>query len=77
MLILLKKVFFGDAKPSLLRAFMMLIVYLTIGLAIYGYVADFIPSDPWSTNSLFLSFGATVTVVGIHYCLLFTVYWIR
>ena len=56
---------------------MMLIVYLTIGLAIYGYVADFIPSDPWSTNSLFLSFGATVTVVGIHYCLLFTVYWIR
>jgi hypothetical protein len=68
----LKKAFFGDAQPSLLRAIITLLVYLTFGLAIYGYMADFIPSESWSTNSLFLSVGVTVTFVSIHYYLLFT-----
>jgi len=68
----LKKVFFGDAQPSLLRAIITLLVYFTLGLAIYGYAADFIPSDSWSTNGLILSVGVTVTFVSIHYYLLFT-----
>jgi hypothetical protein len=69
----LKKInrsFFGEEQPSFLRIVMMLLIYVIMGLAIYGYMADFIPSAWWSTTSLYISIGVTATAISVHYYLL-------
>lgn len=49
---------------------MMLLIYVIMGFAIYGYMADFIPSASWSTTSLYISIGITATAISVHYYLL-------
>lgn len=41
-----------------------------MGFAMYGYMADFIPSASWSTTSLYISVGVTATAISVHYYLL-------
>ena len=48
----------------------MLLIYGVMGFAIYGYMADFIPSASWSTTSLYISIGVTATAISVHYYLL-------
>jgi len=49
---------------------MMFLIYVLMGFAIYGYMADFIPSASWSTHSLYISVGFTATAISVHYYLL-------
>jgi len=62
--------FFGEEQPSFLRILVMFLIYVIMAFAIYGYMADFIPSASWSTHSLYISIGITATAISIHYYLL-------
>ena len=49
---------------------MAFLICVIMGFAIYGYMADFIPSASWSTRSLYISIGITATAISAHYYLL-------
>jgi uncharacterized oligopeptide transporter (OPT) family protein len=61
---------FGEELPSFLRIVMTFLIFVIMGFAIYGYMADFIPSASWSTTSLYLSICITVAAISAHYYLL-------
>jgi hypothetical protein len=61
---------FGEEHPSFLRIVMTFLIFVIMGFAIYGYMADFIPSASWSTTSLYLSICITVAAISAHYYLL-------
>ena len=69
----LKKIkcsFFGEEQPSFLRIVMTSLICVIMGFAIYGYMADFIPSASWSTRSLYISIAVTAIAICVHYYLL-------
>lgn len=66
----IKRSLFGEEQPSFLRIVMTFLIYVIMGFAIYGYMADFIPSASWSTTSLYISIAVTAIAISVHYYLL-------
>jgi len=46
---------YGSEKPTLVRAFIFSIFYVSIILWLYGWWADFIPSSKWKNSGIYLS----------------------